>query len=266
MIRQLCFHRRGDSQRLMHAAEVVVHVVERDGRDVIVELFGERLGQARKAAIAHANRQILPFHIRRADVLRVRVASDHLRFEAKADAGAVATGQRFVAVNLDQHRVIDFAAGERVIDGRQIGGVAVRRQLHAVPQARPHIGHKSEGRIGFAAADGKGTNQLRICINRDTRPDIACVPLRQQFGRHILLLGHKRPDFVALNPFACQVSDVRVQIVCARRAQLQGQLLDGVFGDSRHANGGPDGVAFDQGRYDLSALGGVQSIRNGPII
>lgn len=39
MVGKASFHRRGHAQRLMHLAEIVVHVVQRDGVTVIVDLF-----------------------------------------------------------------------------------------------------------------------------------------------------------------------------------------------------------------------------------
>ena len=42
MIRQACFHRRGDAQRLMHSYEIVVSEIERDCVTVIFNLLKER--------------------------------------------------------------------------------------------------------------------------------------------------------------------------------------------------------------------------------
>jgi hypothetical protein len=47
----------------MHAVEVVVHVVERNRRDMMFELLGKRIRQARKSADAHPHRQVLALDV-----------------------------------------------------------------------------------------------------------------------------------------------------------------------------------------------------------
>ena len=55
MVRVARFHRGSDAQRLMHAAEVVVHVMQRHGPTVIVELLAESIRQVVESA--YLNRQ-----------------------------------------------------------------------------------------------------------------------------------------------------------------------------------------------------------------
>ncbi len=62
MLTQARFHRRSNTQRLMHSAKVVVHVEQRNHGDVVFELFAERVGQASEAAIGHPQIEILAFH------------------------------------------------------------------------------------------------------------------------------------------------------------------------------------------------------------
>jgi hypothetical protein len=61
---------RGRFQCLVLAAQIVVGHVERHGRTVIVQLLRERIGEARKAAGAHAHREIAALHVARANLLR----------------------------------------------------------------------------------------------------------------------------------------------------------------------------------------------------
>lgn len=49
---QARFHRRSHPQALMHLREVVVHVEQRDGVRVVLDLLGEGVRQAREAAQA----------------------------------------------------------------------------------------------------------------------------------------------------------------------------------------------------------------------
>lgn len=62
----------------MNAAEVVVHVEQRDRVHMVVELLGKLIGQTGEPTHVHAPRQVLPFDVARSDVLRVRVAGDCL--------------------------------------------------------------------------------------------------------------------------------------------------------------------------------------------
>jgi hypothetical protein len=45
----------------MDTRKIVVHVVQREGCDVVVQLLGESVGQPGEAAIAHADGEVLAF-------------------------------------------------------------------------------------------------------------------------------------------------------------------------------------------------------------
>jgi hypothetical protein len=55
----------------MNSREVVVHVEQRQRRDVVVQLLTEGVRQPRKAPHVHSHVQVLPLDITRADVSRV---------------------------------------------------------------------------------------------------------------------------------------------------------------------------------------------------
>ena len=69
MLTQARFHRRSNAQGLMNTPKVVVHVKQRNHRDVIVQLLAEGIRQASKPAHIHPHVEILPFHIAGRDVL-----------------------------------------------------------------------------------------------------------------------------------------------------------------------------------------------------
>ena len=73
----------------MYPAEVVVHVMQGDGRYVVLDLLGKSIGQPGKPAHRHSHCEVLPLHVAGVDVLRVRRAHD--RYNARSDAlrGAV---------------------------------------------------------------------------------------------------------------------------------------------------------------------------------
>jgi hypothetical protein len=43
----------------MNPDEIVVHVVDRDGRDVVLDLFGERIRESRESANLHPHGEVL---------------------------------------------------------------------------------------------------------------------------------------------------------------------------------------------------------------
>ena len=51
----------------MNPDEVVVHVVDRDGCNVVLDLLGESVGQSRVSTHRHPHGQVLPFDV---DVVR----------------------------------------------------------------------------------------------------------------------------------------------------------------------------------------------------
>jgi len=60
---QPSFHRRGNAQGLVNAPKVVMHVKQRDHRDVILKLLTEGVRQPSEAAHIHPHVEVLPLHI-----------------------------------------------------------------------------------------------------------------------------------------------------------------------------------------------------------
>src|SRR5258708_18087122 len=130
MIRQTCFHCRGDSQRLMNPAEVVVHEIQGHGMTMILNFLAESVCQTSETAHSHSHAQVLPLHVRGADVLRVRLSAQDASTAPDARCGAV-TALREVrghTVNLDQHCVINTAP-KRIFHGIGIDSVTVSSEL-----------------------------------------------------------------------------------------------------------------------------------------
>jgi hypothetical protein len=65
MIRDPRFHRRSDAERLVYAAEIVVHEMKRNGMAKIVYFLRESVGQPRETAHFHSHGQVLAFNITR---------------------------------------------------------------------------------------------------------------------------------------------------------------------------------------------------------
>lgn len=248
MVANLRLHCRGYAQRLMHAAEVVIHEVESEGMTVIVDFLRERVGEPGEAAHLHPHREVLALDVAGRDVAESRPAVDDGwdRADAGRRAVAPAVALRIVAVELDQHRVVDVGA-ERERDGFQVDAMAVRRQLHAVGQAVREVVHEVLGVPCVAVADAPAHNQLSVGAQRGPRPHVAVAELPSQFLGHVLFLGvAERPDFVTLNLGAWQVAKRFALVVGAGLADAGKQLRNGVLRNACHADGRANRVSLNE--------------------
>ena len=62
MICHTCRHCGGHTQRLVNAAEVVVHEVQTDCMHVVLDFLAEAIGQPSESPHVHAHRQVLALH------------------------------------------------------------------------------------------------------------------------------------------------------------------------------------------------------------
>ena len=174
------FHRRSNTQGLMDPREVVVHVKQRNHRDVVLKLFAERVRQASEAAHVHSHVEVLPFHVAGGDVLRFRLTDDFHAFGAKTLRGAVALlSLRIVAEDLHQLREVDRLA-ERIRNGSQVHLVAVRGQLDSIRQPASYILKEVRCTPRVPLAYSPTDNQLRLRVNRGEGPNVTRDPLAPQ--------------------------------------------------------------------------------------
>lgn len=252
----------------MDAAEVVVHVEQRDRVHMVVELFRERVSQTGEPPHVHPHGQILPLDMRRAHVRRVRVANNRIDLAADADGGAVTLlGLRVGAIELLQHGVVDVSA-KGILDGRQIHLVAVRGELDSVRQSARHILQKLRGASGVARPNKPAQNELGVGINRDEGPRVASIRiLRRDLRGDVLRLARdERPDFINLHATRRDVADGAVQIGGARRADIRQQAENRAFGNAGQARSRAHRAALDQRRDDRDPLSSAQLVHGTAII
>src|ERR1039458_6953458 len=89
MITNPRFHRRGNAQSLMDAAEVVVHMKQRQHSDVIFKFLTESIRQSSETPHVHPLVKILSLNVGRADMLRVWRTDDRFSLGAKTLRRAV---------------------------------------------------------------------------------------------------------------------------------------------------------------------------------
>ena len=135
VIRNPRCHRGCDSERLVDAGEVVVHVVERYGRFVVLDLLGEAIREPGESAHPHPHREILALDVAGTDMRHLWIAKPDDLLAAVADCRAVALLPfGGVAEVLHELRVVNLV-GEGIDDGIEVDLVAVRGELHAVGKA-----------------------------------------------------------------------------------------------------------------------------------
>jgi len=82
MLTNTSFHCRSNTERLMHANKVVVHLVERDGMNVILDSLAERIRQASEPPHLHAHGQVLALDVTRRNVRGIGIAENGLALGA----------------------------------------------------------------------------------------------------------------------------------------------------------------------------------------
>jgi hypothetical protein len=115
MIANPRFHRWRHAQCLVNAAEVIVHIVERDCVLQILRFFRECVPQPRKAAHRHAHREILSPNVTDRNVSVIGVAADYSFASAHADyrtvsgilrnPGQAAGRLPFIGLFLNVHKI-----------------------------------------------------------------------------------------------------------------------------------------------------------------
>ena len=239
----------------MNAAEVVVHMKQRQHSDVIFELLTEGIRQPGEPAHVHPHVEILSLDVGRADVLRVGRTDDRLSLGAKTLRRAV-TGRPLgiAAVDLNQLRVVDILS-ESIGDGSQVHLVSVRGQLDSIRQPVCNVPKELRRTPGVPPSCQPRQDKLALSFNGRERPNVATDP-----GFHLglcdvlLLAPDKRPDLIDLDPLGRNVTDHAVMVFGASRANGHQEPKDSALRHAGKANRRANRTAFDQGRKNRNLL------------
>lgn len=213
----------------MDAAEIVVHEIERQRENVVVELLAESVGEPGEAPHRHTHREVVPLDVRGRNMLAVGNAGDAAFAGADARRGAVAArNANLGAVQLHKLRVID-AAGESVVNCLYIRLVAVCSKLDAIGEPVGEVVHELRRVTGITPANEVGDDQLAIGVDGGPSPYVASFLRRRLRPRDVLCLGvAERPDFIALDALRRDVADQLIVKLDASLASVREQLRDGV--------------------------------------
>ena len=236
----------------MNPAKVVMHVVDRNRGDMVLDFFGKRIGQAGEAPHLHPHGQILAFNVTRRYVFRIGIAANNLLLAADAISGAVA---RFrisrLAIEFYQHGVVDVVL-KSTGDSVNVNRMAVRRKLYAARKPRRQILNEFPRRNRMASTYKPGANQLGIRVHRDPGPHVASVTTLARRRRDVLLFGRdERPNFITLDALTRQIHESFVEVFGTSCAEFYEQLGNRVLGDPSHADRCTDRIAFNKSRDHL---------------
>ena len=93
--------------------------------------------------------------------------------------------------------------------------------MNAISEARCQISDECFGAFNITTTNEPRNSQLGICINGRPGVGIAVAENALVFWRYILLLRvAERPDFIALNALALDITDRGVLIFKANRANI----------------------------------------------
>src|SRR5690348_1574263 len=128
------FHRWSAAQRLMHANKVVVGEMQSARGFQIVQLLAESIRESREAANRHAHREVLPLHMRCADVRRVGSPVTDSGYDLHDWSWGVPPGGvmlAIIAVQLDKLRKVGLS-GKHIFNAALVKMETISCQLEAL--------------------------------------------------------------------------------------------------------------------------------------
>jgi hypothetical protein len=150
-----------------------------------------------------------------------------------------------VTEQLGQLREVGIAR-EGFLDGLPVKDVGVGGQLNPmIRNATAQIQHEVLSVLACALAHKKRRDELGVRVERNKNPRVS------EFGGIVLpnvpgLLGHKHPDFIALNSTARQLPHTRVQQLFTALASQDKQPHDGIALQPSEPFGRADRAALKQ--------------------
>jgi len=226
----------------MNTAEIVIREVQGDSGFEMRQLLTERIREPRKTPHRHSHGQVLPFHKRRADMVRVGVALSNFGYNPRDAWWGVPPARAVilpeVAKQFGELGEV-YVRAEALRNGNGVVVQSIRGELHAVSDALIKVPQESP-RIGaHALADTERRNQFCFGINRDVNPLV--TQFRRISATHVApLLADIAPDFIDLQIPGAKFSHSRVHQSGAALPGHKQQAHDRVSIQARESFGGSD--------------------------
>ena len=266
------------AERLVDAAKIVVREVERARKPVHLYRLAESIGEASKSAHGHAHSKVVSLRVASANLVRSHRAQDRLTSGANTISRGVA--RRAVAVDFNEHAVVNWRGKKCRLDRCQIGVMAISGEVDAIGETRLQEAHEMIGALGAAIADIPRRDELGLAVDGNPCPHITPLFVALGLGLDILLLrADERPYLIALDVSARKIDHRGIAMRLAGRAKLSGESRDCFLGRARNAarsaetgaldEAGDDGAALltgelIHGRFGAAERGPVEATTNNP--
>src|SRR5438552_5282183 len=218
------------------------------------EFLTESVCQARESAKLHPEGQITAFHVARANVRLVRVATNGSWdcLDNFARAIPVGTGVVGLPVNLDELSKVNVRA-EVGFDSVNVTSESIGCDLMPSDHARVVISHKRLGAFGVTLPDVIGDQQFGLSV--DSRPSVGVAPLGRVASVQVPLFGvDKAPNLIKLREARADVADAKIEKRPTLLPHGEKQRHDGVEVGSGEARDGAEADAFDHETDNLRRL------------
>ncbi len=226
---------------------------------MIFKFLGKAVRESCESTHLHPHGEVLALNVASRNVSRIRITDNRGGHRSNAFRRTI-TSLAFasvVAVQFDKHGIINFRT-EGSLNGIQIYSVAVRGQLDTIGETRSQIGDEVVRVASRATTYQPARNQLRISTQCSPCPNVTITKLAAQFFRKVFFLRiAERPNFVTLNFLARKIAKVSVLIFQARSTHFGQEFDNRILCGTRHTDGGPYRIAFDEtSNYMRALLGG----------
>src|SRR5579864_2187929 len=200
------FHSGRYAQGFMNMAEIVIREVQGDSGFQVVQLFRESIGQSGKPSHCHPHGQILPFHVRRADMLLIRVALYDLGYALHDWAWGVFSRVVMLAViSVQLHKLCKIHVCPKLPLNRvNVKPESVCSDLDAIGEPLCQVANEKISCPSGTFADDKRGNEFGFRINRHKYPLVAKF-FRVVFADSALLFKAECPNLITLDEVAFQV-------------------------------------------------------------
>jgi len=232
----------------MNTAEIVIREVQGDSGFEMRKLLTERIREPRKTPHRHSHGQVLPFHKRRADMVRVGVALSNFGYNPRDAWWGVPPARAVilpeVAKQFGELGEV-YVRAEALRNGNGVVVQSIRGELHAVSDALIQVPQESPCIGTHALANAKRRHQLGLRVNGNVNPLVA------KFGRisasHVApFLSDVAPDFINLQIPGAEVSHPRIHDTGAAFASNEQEPHDRVAIQSGQPFGATDRATLNK--------------------